>query len=102
MEHISVSGHEPLVVEECDLAVRQLVGRFQEGGASGGHLLLEIPGDIALLHLDVIDDLTIEKVVGGCRKVVGAGGHFLLEVLGDIALLLLDSRTISISVVVKT
>ena len=62
-----------------------LVGLLQEGGASGGeHLLLEIPGDMALLHLDVIDD--IEKVVGLLQGGEGgAGGHFLLEVLGDIA-----------------
>ena len=73
---------EPLVADGGDLAVGQLVGLLQEGGAScGEHLLLEIPGDIALLHLDVVDDLPL----GGGGEEVAPSGEDLHEVVGELA-----------------
>merc|ERR1712077_26567 len=53
-------GTEPLVADGDDLAVGKLVGLLQGGGgSSGGHLLLEVKGDVAELLLDVTDNLTL-------------------------------------------
>merc|ERR1712088_708155 len=60
-------GTEPLVANGDDLAIRQLVGLLEGGGgSSGGHLLLEVKGDIAELLLDVTDNLTLS---GGGERV---------------------------------
>merc|ERR1712168_1583292 len=56
----SFGAPEPLVADGDDLAIGKLVGLLQGGGgSSGGHLLLEVQGDIAQLLLDVTDDLTL-------------------------------------------
>merc|ERR1719295_1660583 len=48
------------------LAVGKLVGLLQGGGgSSGGHLLLEVEGDVAQLLLDVTDNLTLGSVGEG-------------------------------------
>merc|ERR1712186_206956 len=53
-------GTEPLVANGDDLAVGKLVGLLQGGGgSSGGHLLLEVKGNIAELFLDVTDNLAL-------------------------------------------
>merc|ERR1719486_664364 len=50
-------GTEPLVTDGDDLTVRKLIGLLEGGGgSSGGHLLLEVKGDIAELLLDVTDN----------------------------------------------
>ena len=57
---ISVQATEPLVADGDDLAVGKFVG-FLEGrrGGGGGHLLLEVEGDVAELLLDVADDFPL-------------------------------------------
>merc|ERR1711992_242976 len=61
-------GTEPLVADGDDLAVGKLIGLLKGGrGGSGGHLLLEVKGDIAELLLDVTDNLTLSS--GGERIV---------------------------------
>merc|ERR1719367_555040 len=51
---------EPLVADGDDLAVGKLVGLLQGcGGGGGGHLLLEVQGDVAQLLLDVTDNLAL-------------------------------------------
>merc|ERR1712137_1429146 len=52
-------GTEPLVANGDDLTVGKLIGLLEGGGSgSGGHLLLEVKGNIAGLFLDVTDNLT--------------------------------------------
>merc|ERR1711899_605532 len=51
---------ETLVADGDDLAVGKLVGLLEGGGGgSGGHLLLEVQGDVAQLLLDVTDNLAL-------------------------------------------
>merc|ERR1712193_402691 len=53
---------EALVANGDDLAVGKLIGLLKGGGgSSGGHLLLEVKGDIAQLLLDVPDNLTLSS-----------------------------------------
>merc|ERR1719474_208414 len=62
----SLRAPEALVANGDDLAVGKLIGLLKGGGgSSGGHLLLEVKGDIAQLLLDVPDDLTLSS--GGER-----------------------------------
>merc|ERR1712045_885041 len=59
-------GTEPLVANGDDLTVGKLIGLLQGGGgSSGGHLLLEVKGNIAELFLDVTDNLALSS--GGER-----------------------------------
>merc|ERR1719295_953264 len=77
----SLRGTEPLVADGDDLAIGQLVGLLKGGGgSSGGHLLLEVEGDIAELLLDVTDNLTLSS--GGER--VAPLGEDLHEVVGQL------------------
>merc|ERR1711921_25909 len=56
----SLRAPKPLVSDGDDLSVGQLVGLLQgSGGSSGGHLLLEVQGDVAELLLDVTDNLPL-------------------------------------------
>ena len=51
---------EALVSDGDDLSVGKLVALLEGGGGgSGGHLLLEVEGDVAELLLDVTDNLTL-------------------------------------------
>ena len=51
---------EPLVTDGDDLTVGKFIGLLQGGGgSSGGHLLLEVKGDVAELLLDVSDNLPL-------------------------------------------
>merc|ERR1719394_625778 len=74
-------GTEPLIANGDDLAIGQLVGLLKGGGgSSGGHLLLEVKGNIAELLLDVTDDLTLGS--GGER--VASLGKDLHQVVGEL------------------
>merc|ERR1712026_110769 len=74
-------GTEPLVANGDDLTVGKLIGLLKGGGSgSGGHLLLEVKGNIAELFLDVTDDLTLSS--GGER--VASLGEDLHEVVGEL------------------
>merc|ERR1719270_769038 len=74
-------GTEPLVADGDDLAVGKLIGLLKGGGgSSGGHLLLEVKGDIAELLLDITDNLTLSS--GGER--VAPLGEDLHEVVGEL------------------
>merc|ERR1712055_49016 len=76
----SLRAPEPLISNGDDLTVGKLIGLLQGGGSSsGGHLLLEVEGDIAKLLLDVTDDLTLSS--GGER--VASLGEDLHEVVGE-------------------
>merc|ERR1712186_6733 len=76
-----LGGTEPLVANGDDLAVGKLVGLLKGGGgSSGGHLLLEVKGDIAELLLDVTDNLTHS---GGGERVT-ALSEDLHEVVGEL------------------
>merc|ERR1712098_93197 len=56
----SLGAPEPLVANGDDLAVGKLIGLLKGGGgSSGGHLLLEVKGNIAELLLDVTDNLPL-------------------------------------------
>merc|ERR1719208_675000 len=64
-------GTEPLVTNGDDLTVGKLIGLLEGGGgSSGGHLLLEVKGNIAELFLDVTDNLTLS---GGGERVASLG-----------------------------
>ncbi|GMT10805.1 hypothetical protein PFISCL1PPCAC_2102, partial [Pristionchus fissidentatus] len=53
---------ESLVSDGDDLSVRKLVGLLEgRGRGGGGHLLLEVEGDVAELLLDVTDDFTLGR-----------------------------------------
>merc|ERR1712178_74095 len=72
---------EPLVADGDDLAVGKLVGLLQGGGgSSGGHLLLEVQGDVAQLLLDVTDNLPL----GGGGEGVATLGEDLHQVVGKL------------------
>merc|ERR1711899_184862 len=72
---------EPLVADGDDLAVGKLVGLLEGGGgSSGGHLLLEVQGDVAELLLDVTDNLAL----GGGGEGVATLGEDLHEVVGEL------------------
>merc|ERR1711911_60296 len=72
---------EPLVADGDDLAVGELIGLLEGGGGSGGgHLLLEVEGDIAKLLLDVTDDLAL----GGGGEGVASLGEDLHQVVGEL------------------
>merc|ERR1719390_560707 len=74
-------GTEPLVANGDDLAVGKLVGLLEGGGgSSGGHLLLEVKGNIAELLLDVTDNLALS---GGGEGVAPLGKD-LHEVVGEL------------------
>merc|ERR1712038_872416 len=63
----SLGAPEPLVADGDDLTVGKLVGLLEGGGGSGGgHLLLEVQGDVAELLLDVTDNLALS---GGGERV---------------------------------
>ena len=58
-EH-GLGAAETLVADGDDLTVGQLVGLLDgRGGGGGGHLLLEVEGDVAKLLLDVTDNLAL-------------------------------------------
>merc|ERR1719238_283751 len=77
----SLRGTEPLVANGDDLAVGKLIGLLKGGGgSSGGHLLLEVKGDIAELLLDVTDNLTLS---GGGERVTTLSED-LHEVVGEL------------------
>merc|ERR1712045_199675 len=72
---------ESLVADGDDLAVRKLIGLLEGGGGSGGgHLLLEVKGDVAELLLDVTDNLTLS---GGGERVATLGED-LHQVVGEL------------------
>merc|ERR1719385_114285 len=72
---------ETLVADGDDLAVGKLVGLLEGGGGgSGGHLLLEVQGDVAQLLLDVTDNLAL----GGGGERVAALGEDLHQVVGEL------------------
>merc|ERR1719362_2544679 len=72
---------EPLVADGDDLAVGKLIGLLEGGrGSSGGHLLLEVKGDVAELLLDVTDNLALGS---GCEGVAPLGEN-LHEVVGEL------------------
>merc|ERR1719150_2712404 len=72
---------EPLVADGDDLAVGQLVGLLKGGGGgSGGHLLLEVQGDVAELLLDVTDNLPL----GSGGEGVAPLGEDLHQVVGEL------------------
>merc|ERR1719481_136757 len=62
----SLGAAETLIANGDDLAIGKLIGLLKGGGgSSGGHLLLEVKGNIAELLLDVTDNLTLSS--GGER-----------------------------------
>merc|ERR1712229_31336 len=62
----SLGASESLVSDGDDLTVGKFVGLLEGGGgSSGGHLLLEVKGNIAELLLDVTDNFTLSS--GGER-----------------------------------
>merc|ERR1719193_48504 len=70
---------EALIADGDDLTVGKLIGLLEGGGGgSGGHLLLEVKGNIAQLLLDVTDDLSLGS--GGER--VTSLGEDLHQVVG--------------------
>merc|ERR1719391_1980558 len=72
---------ETLVADGDDLAVGKLVGLLAGGGGgSGGHLLLEVQGDVAQLLLDVTDNLAL----GGGGEGVATLGEDLHQVVGQL------------------
>merc|ERR1719455_14321 len=77
----SLGASESLVSNGDDLTVGKLVGLLQGGGgSSGGHLLLEVKGNIAELLLDVTDNLTLS---GGGERVASLGED-LHQVVGEL------------------
>ena len=56
----SLWATETLVSDGDDLSVREFVTLLEGGGrGGGGHLLLEVEGDVAELLLDVTNDFTL-------------------------------------------
>jgi len=79
-EH-GLGAAETLVADGDDLTIGQLVGLLDgRGGGGGGHLLLEVEGDVAKLLLDVADDLAFS---GGDQR-ISSLGHDLHEIVGEI------------------
>jgi len=73
---------ESLVTDGDDLTVWELVALLEGGGAGGGgHLLLEVEGDVAELLLDVSDDLSL----GGGDEAVTSLGEDLHEVVSQVS-----------------
>merc|ERR1712088_665472 len=74
-------GTETLVTDGDDLTVGKLIGLLEGGGGSGGgHLLLEVKGNIAKLLLDVTDNLALS---GGGERITTLGED-LHEVVGQL------------------
>merc|ERR1712088_206930 len=74
-------GTEPLITDGDDLTVGKLIGLLEGGGGgSGGHLLLEVKGDIAELFLDVTDNLALS----GSGERVTTLSEDLHEVVGEL------------------
>merc|ERR1711894_352757 len=72
---------EPLVADGDDLTVGKLVGLLQGGGGrGGGHLLLEVQGDVAELLLDVPDDLAL----GGGGEGIATLGEDLHQMVSEV------------------
>merc|ERR1712121_226050 len=77
----SLGASESLVSNGDDLTVGKLIGLLKGGGgSSGGHILLEVKGNITELLLDVTDDLTLS--CGGER--VASLGEDLHQVVGEL------------------
>merc|ERR1712038_2091526 len=77
----SLGAPESLVADGDDLTVGKLVGLLEGGGGSGGgHLLLEVQGDVAELLLDVTDNLALS----GGGEGVATLGEDLHEVVGQL------------------
>merc|ERR1712036_87530 len=77
----SLRAAETLIANGDDLAVGKLIGLLEGGGgSSGGHLLLEVEGNIAELLLDVTDNLTLSS--GG--EGVATLGEDLHQVVGEL------------------
>merc|ERR1712086_157969 len=76
-----LGGTEPLVTDGDDLTVGKLIGLLEGcGGSSGGHLLLEVKGNIAKFLLDVKDNLALS---GGGERITTLGVD-LHEVVGQL------------------
>merc|ERR1712242_194790 len=74
-------GTETFVANGDNLAVGKLIGLLEGGGgSSGGHLRLEVKGNIAELLLDVTDNLTLS---GGGERVASLGED-LHQVVGEL------------------
>merc|ERR1711902_17936 len=72
---------ESLIANGDDLAVGKLIGLLEGGGgSSGGHLLLEVKGNIAELFLNVTDNLALSS--GG--EGVATLGEDLHQVVGEL------------------
>merc|ERR1719420_340630 len=77
----SLGASESLVSNGDDLTVGKLIGLLKGGGgSSGGHLLLEVKGNIEELLLDVTDNLTLS---GGGERVASLGED-LHQVVGEL------------------
>merc|ERR1719232_2509790 len=77
----SLRASESLVSNGDDLTVGKLIGLLKGGGgSSGGHLLLEVKGNIAELLLDVTDNFTL----GGGGERVASLGEDLHQVVGEL------------------
>ena len=78
----SLGAAEPLVTDGDDLSVGQLVALLEGGaGGRGGHLLLEVQGDVAKFLFDVAHDFSLGR--GG--EAVASLGEDLHEVVGQVA-----------------
>merc|ERR1719458_1809872 len=78
---MGLGGTETLVTDGDDLTVGKLIGLLEGGGGSGGgHLLLEVKGNIAQLLLNVTDNLTLS---GGGERITTLGED-LHEVVGEL------------------
>merc|ERR1719486_101967 len=76
-----LGGTEPLVANGDDLAVGKLIGLLEGGGgSSGGHLLLEVKGNIAKFLLDVTDNLPLS---GGGERITTLSKD-LHQVVGEL------------------
>merc|ERR1712177_67478 len=77
----SLRAAETLIANGDDLAIGKLIGLLEGGGgSSGGHLLLEVKGNIAELLLDVTDNLALSS--GG--EGVATLGEDLHQVVGEL------------------
>merc|ERR1711902_227758 len=77
----SLRAPESLIANGDDLAVGKLIGLLEGGGgSSGGHLLLEVKGNIAEFLLDVTDNLALSS--GG--EGVATLGEDLHQVVGEL------------------
>ncbi|KAA8583011.1 hypothetical protein FQN60_015557 [Etheostoma spectabile] len=72
---LGLRAAETLVADGDDLTVGQLVALLQgRGGGGGGHLILEVQGNVAQLLLDVTHDLTLSWREG-VQGQHGLNGH---------------------------